>query len=146
MDIVCNCRGTTGGICHTCLEREIIVFDKWQCMICEQNYKNIEIICNNRWLDLITNILSGLVVLYFLFVTLPTALIELVLSIITRGKVTIDLVFIVIMGLLGNYDELRIDCWQIFWYELIAIRVVRRRDWLSLLYHIFASIYRLLHY
>ena len=48
---VCNCRGTTGGICHTCLEREIIIFNKWKCITCEQKYKHIEKICNNRWLD-----------------------------------------------------------------------------------------------
>ena len=142
MDIVCNCRGTTGGIFHTCLEREIIIFNKWKCITCEQKYKHIEKICNNRWLDLIANILCISVTIYYTFVLLPIAFIELILSIIIRGKITIDIVFIAIWVMLNHRIDVSIACQCLFGRELIAIRVrvVKRRKCLSLLYHL---LYRL---
>ena len=110
-------------------------YHSFVCHVSEQNYKNIDIICNNRWLDLIMNIFSFPHLVIYFVLALPIVFIELVLSIITRGKITIDIVFIVIVVVIKHLMKLDTVCQRIFGNELIAIRVFRRRNCLSLLYY-----------
>ena len=64
---VCGCEGPVGVICHTCLERLILVLKRKRCAHCRKFYHNVEHIVENEILEELYWIFGNLVQVGILF-------------------------------------------------------------------------------
>ena len=63
-EVVCNCKGTTGAICHKCIERLIIVYKENYCLHCMKYYRNIQIIYSCHYVEALSLCVAPIIRVY----------------------------------------------------------------------------------
>ncbi|XP_054156989.1 uncharacterized protein LOC128955349 [Oppia nitens] len=80
VDIVCDCKGSMGAICHQCLQRLVLNYHEEHCMHCRQRYSNVEIIYERQAIEILCQLIHKFIVRYVLLRAIIFAVIAIYLN------------------------------------------------------------------
>ena len=116
-EVVCDCKGTSGAICHRCIERLVLVYHEKHCLHCMKNYRNIEFIYNFRWFEIMSKCVDELIGLYVILRWLAFCLIVVLKNI----KISY-MFFLLVLHYNGQSTPeviaIRVNARKGFWAEL----------------------------